>query len=297
MSDNNCEYLTKVDISEWVEKAKIDPEAYLERQVTEIFLTSLGKIEPFSHKIFLKGGILMGVVYNSPRQTGDVDFTAIIPPTPDIANQIGNALRKVFPRVTAELGYPDILCQMQSSRYLPNPAIFSTAEGPALKLKIGYARRGSPQEPNFQRGNATNVLAVDISFREPVGAIQIVDLGNSGGVVRAYSLLELMAEKFRALLQQEVRNRFRRQDIYDLDTLLQNFSLDHDEKQRLHKSLLEKSAARNIRPTIDSLAKPEIIRRAKKEWDTLKLEIDRLPDFDECFLRVNEFYRSLPWKA
>lgn len=297
MSDEILEYSTKVDISEWVEKARIDPEAYLERQVTEIFLTSIGKIKFFNHKIFLKGGILMGVVYNSPRQTGDVDFTAIVPPSSEIANQIGNALREVFPRVTAELGYPDILCQMQSSRYLPNPTIFSTAVGPALKLKIGYARRGSPQEPNFQKGNATNVLAVDISFREPVGAIQIVDLGNSIGVVRAYSLIELMAEKFRALLQQEARNRFRRQDIYDLDTLIQRFSLDNDEKQRLHKSLLEKSAARNIEPTIESLDKPEIIRRAKKEWETLNLEIGELPDFDECFVRVNKFYRSLPWKA
>lgn len=43
-----------VDIDQWIEKAKADPEAYLERQVTEIFLAALGMTTPFAHEIFLK---------------------------------------------------------------------------------------------------------------------------------------------------------------------------------------------------------------------------------------------------
>jgi len=291
------EQVVTVDIVEWVEKAKRDPQAYLERQATEVFLTALGMAKPFSHEVFLKGGILMGVVYQSPRQTGDIDFTAITEPNPDIANEIRDALAKVFPRATAELGYPDLLCAVQSSRYYPSAKMFPKADGPALKLKIGYARRGSRQEANFHKGNAPDVLEVDISFREPVGAIQLVQFDGSGRTVRAYSLFDLMAEKIRALLQQEVRNRYRRQDIYDLDALLSRFALDNDEKKRLLALLVEKCSARKIKPDENSLSQPEIIRRAKAEWESLGLEIEEVPNFEECFSRVDSFYRSLPWES
>lgn len=296
MSDDGAEAETiKVDIGEWVEKAKADPEAYLERQATEIFLATLGMTEPYSHQIFLKGGILMGVVYESPRQTGDVDFTTIIEPTEGIAEEIAAALNENFPRASAELGYPELMCRVQSLRYFPKGEAFPKNDGPAVKLGIGYATRGSRQEKHFQDGRAPHKLEVDISFREPVGAIQIVQFAGSEGAVQAYSLFDLMAEKLRALLQQDVRNRFRRQDIYDLDALLNRFSLDEQEKQNLHVIFLEKCEARNITPTPDSLTDPEIVRRAKEEWDTLRLEIGELPDFDDCFACVDAFYRSLPW--
>ncbi len=40
-----------------------------------------------------------------------------------------------------------------------------------------------------------------------------------GDKLCAYSLTDLMAEKYRAMLQQVIRNRNRRQDGYDLDRL------------------------------------------------------------------------------
>jgi predicted nucleotidyltransferase component of viral defense system len=164
-----------------------------------------------------------------------------------------------------------------------------------LKLKIGYALRGSRQQKRFERGQSPHTLAVDISFREPIGAIQIVKLGDHGGFVRAYSLLDLIAEKMRALLQQKLRNRFRRQDIYDIDALLSRFSLEQDEKAELHELFLKKCVARNIKPELESLSDPEVIRRARDDWDTLALEIGSVTVFEDCFARVDAFYRSLPW--
>ncbi|QFS96639.1 hypothetical protein FIV06_04355 [Labrenzia sp. THAF191b] len=286
-----------VNIGEWVEKARADPQAYHERQATEVFLTALGMIQSYRHQVFLKGGILMGVVYGSPRQTGDLDFTACLDPEPGIADDFKKELDAVFPRATAELGYPELICAVQSCRYLPNAKLFPKAEGPALMLKVAYADRGTRQADMLEQGRAANVLDVDISFREPVGAIQIVNLADTGGSFYAYSLIDLMAEKLRALLQQEMRNRYRRQDIYDLDALLMRFSLDKDEKSRLCEVLLKKCRARHIEPHPESLSQPEIIRRAKEEWKTLELEIGEVPDFDECFARVDAFYRELPWSA
>jgi hypothetical protein len=70
-----------------------------------------------------------------------------------------------------------------------------------------------------------------------------------------------------------------------------------DEKQGLLEALREKCAARGIDPREESLSDDEVKERARAEWDTLAQEIgeEGLPDFDECFARVDEFYRSLPW--
>jgi predicted nucleotidyltransferase component of viral defense system len=284
-----------VEINKWVERAKSDPHAYMERQVTEIFLAALGMTKPYANEIFLKGGILMAVVYESSRQTGDIDFTAISEPSPAMAESLLASLNAALPRAAAKLGYPDLMCHVQSSKYEPSAKLFAHAIGPGLSLRVGYAKRGSPQAHRFQAGKATDILEVDISFREPVNAIQIVQLGVSGETIRAYSLLDLIAEKLRALLQQESRNRNRRQDIYDIASLLKNFSPDHNDKANLLRLLREKCRARKIDPNVEALSRPEAKNRARKEWDTLKLEIGDLPDFDECFASVDAMYRSLPW--
>jgi hypothetical protein len=294
MSDAQEEAVV-VNIAEWVERAKSDPEAYLERQATEVFLTALAMTKPWCHQVFLKGGILMGVVYGSPRQTGDIDFTTIADPQPGIAEELAAALDANFPRAAAELGYPDLMCQAQSFKYFPKGDAFPKNDGPAVKMGIGYARRGSQQEKHLKAGKAPKKLSIDISFKEPVGAIQIVRDAMSAESFKAYSLHDLMAEKIRALLQQEKRNRYRRQDIYDLDMLLTQFPFDDEEKDRLLAILRDKCLARGIESGQDSLAQPEIMQRAKEEWHTLEVEIGEIPDFDECFERVNTFYVSLPW--
>ncbi len=50
----------------------------------------------------------------------------------------------------------------------------------------------------------------------------------------AYTLTDLFAEKLRSLLQQVIRNKTRRQDIFDLMLLNDNYpDLDETEKQGL----------------------------------------------------------------
>jgi hypothetical protein len=34
---------------------------------------------------------------------------------------------------------------------------------------------------------------------------------------------------------------------------------------------------------------------AKKEWHTMELELLELPDFEECYENIKNFYMSLPW--
>ncbi|WP_205647888.1 nucleotidyl transferase AbiEii/AbiGii toxin family protein [Acuticoccus yangtzensis] len=284
-----------VDLSEWVQRVRSDPEAYLERQATELFLAALGMAHPYCKKVFLKGGILMGVVYGSTRQTADIDFSTSIEPTAQIADELRSALTAALPRAAAELGYADLVCRVQSLKHRPRPDSFVEADGPAIEIRIAYAERGSRQEKHVHAGTSSKVLYADISFKEPVGAVQIVRFADADSEIRAYSLYDLIAEKLRALLQQEVRNRYRRQDIYDIDLLLSQFDLSEGERRTILELLSVKCAARKITPEPASLANPEIKRRAGEDWESLGLEIGHVPDFEACFQRVRTFYETLPW--
>lgn len=238
----------------------------------------------------------MGIVYDSPRQTADIDYSTILEPNPEIAEHLTSALNDAFPAMAARMGYPDIICKVQTIKLMPRESNFTNANAPGFKITVGYAKRGGTQEKRLDERNAAKVLHADVSFKEPVGGIQIVRFGQNGPTITAYSLKDIIAEKYRAFLQQEKRNRVRRQDIYDLHLLLGKFSFDNDEKQDILDLMIKKCNARDINPNQDSLQNDENIRRAKSEWKTMEVEMGDLPDFDQCFAVANDFYRSLPWK-
>lgn len=284
-----------VNIEEWVEKTKADPVAYLERQATEVFLNALGMAEPFSKELFLKGGTLMGVVHQSPRQTADLDFTSSIQPNLNIKKVFRDTIDPALLRAATHLGYPELLLRVQSMEFKPRANAFENADFPALIVRIGYALRGSPQERHLNNLNCPDIIEADISFNEPVGDTQPIKLGTDGSVILIYSLLDLVSEKYRALLQQEVRNRSRRQDVYDIAFLIRHCPVDKEKHKDLLDLMLKKCASRNITPDINSLSNPKIVERARRDWNTLALEIGTLPEFDECFGIIDRFYKNLPW--
>ena len=94
------------------------------------------------------------------------------------------------------------------------------ANFPTLGLSIGYAPRSKQRE--LQRliaGQAPTVVEIDYSYNEAVLDVEVLRL-TDGNSLLAYSQLNLMAEKYRSLLQQPTRRRNRRQDVYDLALLL-----------------------------------------------------------------------------
>ena len=292
------EAVQKVNIFDWVERAKIDPVKYFERQATEVVLAAIGMAEPFSEHIFLKGGILMGVLYGSPRNTGDIDFTTDLDPNDELPDALRTALDRTLPRAAAEIGYPGMLLKVQTIKIKPRKDSLAKDTFPAFEMKIGYAKRGSPQEKHFHRGKSSQVIQVDISFNEPVSGLQVIKLEEGSSTeIKAYSIYDLIAEKVRALLQQELKNKNRRQDIYDISLLLRAFEFDENEKIKILTSIKTKCASRGITPDVHTLSSEAVRKHAKVEWGTLAVEIgeDQLPDFDECFAEVEAHYTSLPW--
>jgi hypothetical protein len=158
--------IIEVDISAWVEKAQNDRSWYIKRQATDIILNAIGSSPKFGEKIFLKGGTLMGIVYQSPRQTADLDFTSSLEPAADIAEMLSEELDKQLRRMSTTLGYADMLCRVQTIQHEPRKTDFENFSWPALKVKFAYARRGSPQEKKLLAGKCPNVVEADISFNE-----------------------------------------------------------------------------------------------------------------------------------
>lgn len=283
-----------VDIRPWIDRARRDPLAYVERQATEVVLTAIGSLPGYGSHIFLKGGILMAVVYESPRGTADLDFTTDIKPSPDLPDKLRQALDAALPRAAARLGYPDLMLRVQTVKERPRPFGSPNTSFPALDVKIAYARRGSG-ERRLAGGQAPHVVDLEVSFNEPVHATEVIRLGIGGPSFAAYALTDLIAEKLRALLQQVGRHRYRRQDVYDIAHLVTRFQLDENERAAILASFRDKCAARSIAPTIDSMRHPAVAAHARADWDTIRQEVGDLPDFDECFAKVDALYRSLPW--
>ena len=284
----------QVNVAEWVARAQPDPVAYQQRQMIEITLNSIAGMTRAGQRMFLKGGILMGLAYSSPRQTTDVDLTADFPPDTAAVDEIERSLNSEFPRAAAALGYADLVVRIQSIQRMPRRKTFETARYPALKIKVASALRGSRQEGRLLQGAASVVIDVDISFNEAWTEVQVLEL-TGGNELLAYGLTDLIAEKYRALLQQVPRKRNRRQDVYDLDILISNEAVSQPMCTSILNALITKCQSREIHPVSDSLESPEIRERAGADWGSMKLELGELPDFETCFARVLKFYRTLPW--
>ena len=228
---------------------------------------------PFlSRRLYLKGGVLMGLVYDSPRQTSDIDFSTSPDYLPD--NQTTDELRDYLdgslPRAAATLGYIDTVLRVQSINEQPHkwhPGI--SFSFPALEVKIGYAIWGTPQEKQLERKEASNVVPLDINFNEKTSGVQTLEFAENKSLLD-YSLNDLIAEKYRAILEQVERNRERRQDVFDLDILIRKPGLKPAE---IVNSLISKCEFRGISPKFDSITNPEIKNGPVRNGTHLSLKL------------------------
>lgn len=289
----------KINISEWIEESKSNPDKHITRQVIEILINAIGQTKYLKGNMFLKGGTLMALAHKSQRMTGDVDFSWLEPFDKDVFRDkdliIRDSLDSSLNKTARTLGYLDLRCKVQKIKQKPNWDRTGGTRFPALEITIGYAKRGSNQEKSLDSGNCTQILRIDISFNEDIIDSQELILDDGQTTINAYTPIEIISEKFRALIQQIHRNRNRRQDIYDINLLLRHFDFNKNEKESILHNMIVKSKSRDITPQIDSLSDYRVKEASQKEWDTMRLELGDLPDFNVCYEEVKTFYESLPW--
>lgn len=291
--DDDVEYVD-VDVRSWVETARADPVRYRDRQITEIVLTTIGFAPSLKDALVLKGGTLMALAFESERLTTDVDFTAQVSPD-GFEEKLVAELNELMPKTAIRLGYLDLACRVQGVEKKPRPDNFLDRDFPALVVRVGSAQRGTRQEKLLEEGRAARIHHLEISFRDQVYDYQDLCLIDAGVAVRGFTVSEIIAEKYRALLQQPIRKRNRRQDVFDIAFLIESQKLDDDDQCRIHETLVAKCATRSITPARESLRDAEVIERARADWETLQLEVKELPPFEARFQLVQNFYEGLPW--
>lgn len=110
--------------------------------------------------------------------------------------------------------------------------------------------------------------------------------------LRVATIEDIVAEKLRALLQQPLRKRQRRQDLLDIAVIVtQQPSLD---RQRVSQFLLVKSAARDVVATRSAFHHDEVIRRARIDYDELRITTRAsFIDFDEALASLFKLVAEL----
>lgn len=282
-------------IREWIEEPSLTLDDLEFRQAVHTILASISEDENLRVNMVLKGGILLAIRYQSQRYTKDIDFSTHKTTTelsPDVL--IGN-LESSLAYTIEKLGY-GLDCRVQNWQQRPPSKAAPTF--PSIRIKIGYAYKGSRKHKKMlAAGGSPSVISIDFSFNEKTPNIESFSI-ESGTDLLVYSITDLIAEKLRSYLQQKERNRFRRQDIYDLHMIIREIAtFDEKEKEIILNSLLTKARSRGIEPTRESFSDEGLRERAQKDYHTLADEISgELPDFDEGYKAAVEFYKSLPWK-
>lgn len=284
--------VTTVDVDAWVGIAT-NPKEHEIRRVMRVILLAIAETPSLRSRMVMKGGVLLALRYGTGRHTKDLDFStekrAQEENREEILRSLDGALAK------AVIQDDSILCRVQSSKMEPPRAEDSF---PTLRIRIGYAIKGSKQFQRMRQGSksATTVL-VDLSFNEHTCITSAIAV--DGHELSAYSLYDQIAEKYRAMIQQTAdrRNRVRRQDIYDVFTVIyKGYLASAEDKAILLATMRQKFSARDVSCERSTIEEPEIAQRCKQQYAQLADEIDgELPDFDFAFGTVKDFYLNLPW--
>ena len=283
--------MEKIAIREWVAQ---NPDYGPFRQAVHTILTAVSGTPALQTAMVMKGGVLLALRYRSQRHTADIDFSTDIRLRDFDLVAFRGVLEQSLTDAVEQLGY-GLDCRVQRCKQSPPRA---DATFPTIQVSLGYAYKDDRSaHKRLLTGRVATTIRLDDSLNEPVGETDLFEL-EEGHVIRTYSLVEMVAEKLRALLQQEVRNRVRRQDIYDRHYLLSEHPFRNEPltRARILERLIAKARARDLEVSSGAMANPEIIRRSRAEYKNLASEIEgELPDFDPVYGVVEAFYRSLPW--
>lgn len=286
------------EIEAWVSETRVSEQTTF-RRVVHIVLHAIASHHELRPQMVMKGGILAAILYHTGRFTRDIDFSSpkhyreFHEGQDTFVRNLSDAIA-----VAGESLSYGIACRIQTHELRPGvEGNFQT-----LHLRVGYALKSNVNAmKRLAAGASPQVIDIDYSFNELVGDISTISLGGDEPL-EAYGQLTLMAEKFRALLQQadveggRSRGSHRGQDIFDIHTLLVNYPLDVHQQDHMLQLLIDKSASRGLHVSRPLLQRSEIRDRCRNRYAALRDEIEgELPPFDHAFDTVLKFYEQLPW--
>lgn len=251
-------------ISSWVAQHNTSVTEARQRFAQYGILRAIASSQQLSSILVFKGGNALDFIWQPNRSTIDLDFSADMHAlTADLDERtLSQLLDRALPTPGRLLG---ITFSVHSVTRQP------PGEGKTFvtfTAKIGYAledddrNRVRIETKRF----STAVIPVDISMNEPICADTRVHI-QATYRLRVSTVEDIVAEKLRALLQQPLRNRTRRQDLLDIAVILQSgTSLNRSEVAAF---LIEKARERNVPVSRTAFHNPEIARRASEDYHAL----------------------------
>jgi len=285
--------MEKCNVEDWVNLADNPSEKSL-REAIHTVLYAISISTSLRYEMVMKGGVLLAIRWNSVRFTQDIDFSTYRKYDDFDRDNFLKELGATLVQAVEHLDY-GLDCKIQSLKV--QPSNIDSPTFPTIKLTIGYAyKHDQNAHKRLLKNNASSVLKIDYSLNEETYEIENLEI-DDGLEIKAYSIIDLISEKLRAIVQQKERNRVRRQDSYDIYLLLQQINLRSSEKRQVLESYIKKSESRNIHVSKDSLSDQEVIERSQREYSQLQKEIiGELPPFEKVYTAVEEFYKTLPWE-
>ncbi|MFN8591181.1 MAG: nucleotidyl transferase AbiEii/AbiGii toxin family protein [Thermomicrobiales bacterium] len=283
-------YPTSFDaIGPWATMAGLAIDEARVRFAQYAVLLAISRVRPLREGLVFKGGNALDFVWQPNRSTIDLDFSvdhASSLAMPD-AGTIDTLLKRGLPGAMTRLGVALVVHRVRQ-----NPP-GTDRNFVTFEVKVGYAL---PDESRLLRRiehgeSSPRVIKVDISVNEPIGEATLFALGPDVHV-RVATLEDILAEKLRALLQQPIRNRQRRQDLLDIAVVLrQNSPLD---RIRISRFLQEKAAARDVLVTRSAFHHPDVVERAMADYAELEATTRVLfVPFEEALRLLHEFVGTL----
>lgn len=255
-----------------------------------LILEAIATAPAMNKLLTFKGGNALRFVYGNRRTTLDLDFTALTT-FPDDPTAIRGMLDEALAIVSSKSSVK-LRCQAVK-RNPKSPA----ATHPTYSIKIGYQFPGDSQYGDFLASGkmVSTVVEVEISLNDIVCEITQNEYAHpfSGEIrVQVCALEDIIAEKLRALLQQPIRNRNRKQDVYDIAQMLRKNGANLS-RHKIADYFVRKAGARGINVR-KSAFDEDVRRRAQFEYETLFSVID--PDFipfEDAWRRVTDLVNEL----
>lgn len=279
------------DIGDWAKNADVPVAEARIRYAQYHLLHAIAGSRQLREVLVFKGGNALDFVLEPNRSTTDLDFTlnALSGQSLPNADALERQLQTTFEQASV---HSDLLMEMNPFKQQP-PGNEKTRH--SFVVRVGYAMRDElGVRQRMQRGlRSSRVIPIEISGNDVVGDSQLMRISPGMPQIRVATAEDIIAEKLRALLQQPIRNRTRRQDVLDIAVMLKRRS-DFD-LEALAEYMDKKCRARDIEPSRSSFQNPEIKRRAQVEYDELRhsTRVLFIP-FEEAWELVIELVKSLP---
>ena len=238
--------------------------------------------------IFKGGTCLKKCYFVDYRFSEDLDFSLLDNYFP--VN--GEFINRIIKRAERESEIRFSLSEINEQVYNDIP------QGYEIKIKFWGADH-KPNSPVPPSERWQTYIKFDISFSEtilekPVWKKIIHPYSDTGTLLNqtipCYSLVEIMAEKLRALIQ---RNRPR--DVYDVWFIMQ--SSVGINKRAVKELLLKKAESKNIEiKNVEQFVNEQKQRKNKRAWEsslTQHLPAKVLPDFDMVYLDLYNFVKEI----